>query len=136
MLCDNRSRTDQCTSRLIIYISRISHGAYPQASWGIHRPVTRFTDASVNDARRLHDRCVNKIIGDGRTTSVTVAKIVQNKMPHSATPMVITATVAPPCGRGGLDTFAYSMYCEWQVYKAVFFQTYDIYQCNYVVLTC
>ena len=64
-------------------------------------------------------------------------KIVQNKMPHSAPPMVITATVAPPCGRGGLDTFAYSMYCEWQVYKAVFcHQTYDIYQCNYVVLTC
>ena len=51
--------------------SRISHGAYPQASWGIQGTVTRFTDASVNDARRLHDRCVNKIIGDGRATSVT-----------------------------------------------------------------
>ena len=63
-------------------------------------------------------------------------KIVQNKIPHSASPMVITATVAPPCGRGGLDTLAYSMYCEWQVYKTVFCQTYDNYQCNYVVLTC
>ena len=47
-------------------------------------------------------------------------KIVQNKIPHSASPMVIIATVAPPCGRGGLDTLAYSMYCEWQVYKTVF----------------
>ena len=64
------------------------------------------------------------------------AKIVQNKIPHSASPMVITATVAPPCGRGGLDTLAHSMYCEWQVYKTVFCQTYDNYQCNYVVLTC
>ena len=64
--------SNKCASRLIrhIYISRISHGA----SRGIHGPVTRFTDASVNNARRLHDRCVNKIIGDGRTTSVTVVR--------------------------------------------------------------
>ena len=41
---------------------------------------------------------------------VSIPKIVQNKIPHSASPMVITATVAPPCGRGGLDTLAYSMY--------------------------
>ena len=34
-----------------------------QASWGSHGPVTRFTYAPVNDARRLHDRCVNKIVG-------------------------------------------------------------------------
>ena len=54
-----------------MYISRISHGVCPQASWGIHGPVAGFT---VNDARRLHDRCVNKTIGDGRTTSVTVGR--------------------------------------------------------------
>ena len=50
-----------------------------------------------------------------------VAKIVQNKIPHAASSMAITATVAPPCGRGGIDTLAYSMYCDWQVYKTVFF---------------
>ena len=31
-------------------------------------------------------------------------RIIQNKISHSAHPMVIAATVAPPCGRGALDT--------------------------------
>ena len=34
---------------------------------------------------------------------VVLSRIIQNKIPSSASPMVIAATVAPPCGRGGLD---------------------------------
>ena len=40
---------------------------------GNSRTVTRL-DASVNNARRLHLWCVNKIVGDGRTSSVTVVR--------------------------------------------------------------
>ena len=35
----------------------ISVASVTQASWGSRGPVTRFTDASVNDARRLQDQC-------------------------------------------------------------------------------
>ena len=57
--------------------------AYPQESWGIHGLVTPFTDASVNDARRLHDRCKKQIyrgqphdFGDCCTTSVNAIRHV------------------------------------------------------------
>ena len=80
-LCDNRSRTDQCASRLIIYISRISHAgvvAQSPTRHAIHGCVGDRCATPPRPMREQNNRGRPHDFGDCCTTSVNAIRRVHD----------------------------------------------------------